>query len=90
MKYITYQHTHTGCVCSSVSADAHLAELFVQGGGPGLGCCVTLGAEHLLVPVDEVAVAQPDHLHTDTHTEGTKGHDHNSKVHLDNKERTQK
>lgn len=43
---------------------AHLAQLFVQSGGPGLGRCVELRAEHVLVPVDEVAVAQSDHLHT--------------------------
>lgn len=42
---------------------AHLTQLFVQSGGPGLGCRVALRAEHLLVPVDEVAVAQSDHLH---------------------------
>lgn len=47
---------------------AHLSQLFVQSGGPGLGCRVALRAEHLLVPVDEVAVAQSDHLHTGEQT----------------------
>lgn len=47
----------------SLSVDAHLTQLFVQSGGPGLSCRVTLRTEHLLVPVDEVAVAQSDHLH---------------------------
>ena len=42
----------------------HLAQLLVQGGGTGLGGRPLLRAEHLLVPVDEVAVAQADDLHT--------------------------
>lgn len=45
---------------------AHLAQLLIQSGGPGFSCSVTLWAEHLLVPVNKVAVAQPDHLHTET------------------------
>lgn len=53
---------------SSLSADAHLTQLFVQSGGPGLSCRVTLRTEHLLVPVDEVAVAQSDHLHAGIQT----------------------
>lgn len=52
----TITHTHRARV-------AHLTQLFIQSGGPGLGCRVALRAEHLLVPVDEVAVAQSDHLH---------------------------
>lgn len=47
---------------------AHLAQLLIQSGCPGLSCCVTLGAEHVLVPVNEVTVTQPDHLHTDAPT----------------------
>lgn len=50
------------------AVDAHLAQLFVQSGGPGLSCCVAMRTEHLLVPVNEVAVTQPDHLHTNTQT----------------------
>lgn len=49
---------------------AHLTQLLVQSGGPGLSGGVTLGTEHLLVPVDEVAVAQSDHLHADAWTGG--------------------
>lgn len=41
----------------------HLAQLLVEGGGAGLRRCPLLCAEHLLVPVDEVAVAQADDLH---------------------------
>lgn len=48
----------------------HLAQLLVQGGGAGLGGRPLLHAEHLLVPVDEVAVAQADDLHT---AQGTGG-----------------
>lgn len=48
----------------------HLAQLFVQGGGTGLCRCSFLHAEHLLVPVNEVAVAQTDDFHT---AEGTGG-----------------
>lgn len=44
--------------------DTHLPQLLVQSGGPGLSWCVALRTEHLLVPVNEVAVTQPDHLHT--------------------------
>lgn len=49
---------------------AHLTQLLIQSGGSGLGSSVTLRTEHLLVPVNEVAVAQSDHLHTDKPTEG--------------------
>ena len=48
----------------------HLAQLLVQGGGAGLGRRPLLHAEHLLVPVDEVAVAQADDLHA---AQGTGG-----------------
>lgn len=41
----------------------HLPQLLVEGGGPGLGWRAALGTVHLLVPVDEVAVPEPDHLH---------------------------
>lgn len=51
---------------------AHLTQLFVQSGGPGLGGSVALGTEHLLVPVNEVAVAQSDHLHADAWTWGNR------------------
>lgn len=49
---------------------AHLTQLLVQSGSSGLSCSVTLGAEHLLVPVNEVAMAQSDHLHTDKPAKG--------------------
>lgn len=42
----------------------HLAQLFVQSGGTGLRRGPLLHAEHLLVPVDKVAVAQADDFHT--------------------------
>lgn len=42
----------------------HLAQLFVQSGGTGLCRSPLLHTEHLLVPVDEVTVAQTDDLHT--------------------------
>lgn len=48
----------------------HLAQLLVQGGGTGLCGRPLLHAEHLLIPVDEVAVAQADDLHT---AQGTRG-----------------
>lgn len=48
----------------------HLAQLLVQGGGTGLCRRPLLHAEHLLVPVDKVAVAQADDLHT---AQGTRG-----------------
>lgn len=61
----------TGChIYSFKCVKAHLTQLFVQSGGPGLSGGVTLGTEHLLVPVDEVAVAQSDHLHADAWTGG--------------------
>lgn len=41
----------------------HLPQLLIEGGGPGLGWRPALGTVHLLVPVDEVAVAETDHLH---------------------------
>lgn len=42
----------------------HLAQLLIQGGGTGLCRRPLLHAEHLLIPVDEVAVAQTDDFHT--------------------------
>ena len=48
----------------------HLAQLLIQGGGAGLRRRPLLHAEHLLVPVDEVAVAQANDLHT---AQGTGG-----------------
>lgn len=42
----------------------HLAQLFIQSGGTGLCRRLPLHAEHLLVPVDEVAVAQTNDFHT--------------------------
>lgn len=54
-----HAHFHTRTVWV-----AHLAQFFVQSGGPGLSRRVELRAEHLLVPVDKIAVAQSDHLHT--------------------------
>lgn len=42
----------------------HLAQLLIQRGGAGLRGRPFLHAEHLLVPVDEVAVAQADDLNT--------------------------
>lgn len=42
----------------------HLPQLLIEGGGPGLGWRPALGTVHLLVPVDEVAVPETDHLHT--------------------------
>lgn len=42
----------------------HLPELLVQGGGARLGRHAPFPAVHLLVPVDEIAVPQTDHLHT--------------------------
>lgn len=42
----------------------HLAQLFIQRGGTGLCRRPLLHAEHLLVPVDEVAVAQTNDFHT--------------------------
>ena len=44
---------------------SHLPQLLVEGGGPGLCCCVADRTEHPPVPVNEVAVSQPDHLHTE-------------------------
>lgn len=51
----------------------HLAQLLVQGGGAGLRGRPLLHAEHLLVPVDEVAVAQADDLHAAQGTGGEAG-----------------
>lgn len=48
----------------------HLAQLFVQSGGTGLCGRPLLHAEHLLVPVDEIAVAQTDDFHTAQRTGG--------------------
>lgn len=47
----------------------HLAQLLVQGGGAGLSRRPLLHAEHLFVPVDEVAVTQANDLHTAQETE---------------------
>lgn len=41
----------------------HLPQLLVEGGGPRLSRRPALGTVHLLVPVDEVAVPEADHLH---------------------------
>lgn len=48
----------------------HLAQLLVQSGGAGFCRGPLLHAEHLLVPVDEVAVAQTDDFHTALGTGG--------------------
>lgn len=42
----------------------HLAQLLIQSGGACLCRGPLLHAEHLLVPVDEIAVAQTDDFHT--------------------------
>lgn len=61
----------TGChIFSFTCVKAHLTQLLVQSGGPGLSGGVALGTEHLLVPVNEVAVAQSDHLDAETWTRG--------------------
>lgn len=64
------QSTMDGFAEYRVSLDTYLSQFLVQSGGPGLSCCVTLWAEHLLVPVNEVAVTEPDHLHTEAGEEG--------------------
>lgn len=43
--------------------ELHLAQLLVQGGGPSLRRSVRLTVVHLTVPVNEVTVAKPQHLH---------------------------
>ena len=43
----------------------NLSEFLVQRGGARLCRCVTFSVIHLTVPVDEVAVAQTYHLHTE-------------------------
>lgn len=44
----------------------HLSQFFIQCGGPGLCCCVTMAAEHPPVPINEITVTQTNHLHTRT------------------------
>lgn len=51
----------------------HLAQLLVQGGGARLRRRPFLHAEHPLVPVDEVTVAQANDLHTAQETGGEAG-----------------
>lgn len=47
-----------------------LAQLLVQGSGPGLGRRLGLLVEHLLVPVDQEGLGQPDDFDADVERDG--------------------
>lgn len=45
--------------------ELHLAQLLIQSGGASFSCGVHLTVVHLPVPVDEVAVTEPQDLHAE-------------------------